>query len=106
MSDVITLSDDNFDREILGAGGALVDFGAAWCGPCRAVAPVVEKLAAEYRGRCRVGALDIEASPAIAERYEVRNIPTLLVFKNGQVVAQLVGAAPRAKIEEALRKAL
>jgi thioredoxin 1 len=105
--DVKELTDETFRSEILEATTlALVDFGAPRCPPCRVLEPTVAALAADYRGRCKIAKLDVDAHPAIAQRYDVRNIPTLLVFKQGQVVAQIVGAVPRARIEDAIRKAL
>jgi thioredoxin len=84
----------------------MMKFGAAWCGPCRTIAPVVEKLAADYAGRVTLDAVDIEERPEVAQRFGITNIPTLLVLKEGKVVAQLVGAVSRSRIEDALRKAL
>jgi thioredoxin 1 len=104
-ADVIELSDDNFETEILKSSKpALVDFWAVWCGPCRQVAPSVEALATEYKGRLVVGKLDIDAHQIVPQRYGIRSIPTLLVFKGGQVVGQIVGAVPRAKIEDEIKK--
>lgn len=97
----------NFDEQVIGsAEPVLIDFTAAWCAPCRAIAPSVDAVAEAYVGRLRVGKLDVDASPEIAERYGVRSMPTLLVIKGGQVVGQLVGAVPKRKIEELVEKAL
>ncbi len=91
-ADVMTFTDDNFQAEVLGAGTVvLVDFWAAWCGPCRAVAPVVDELALEYKGKLKVGKLDVDAHPNVPAKFGVMSIPTLIVFKNGQVAEQLVG---------------
>ena len=85
---------------------AVVDFYADWCGPCRTVSQVIEKLAGEYDGRAKFAKLDVDASPSIAEKFGVASIPTLIIFKNGRAVDRIVGAAPaeyyRGRIEEVL----
>jgi thioredoxin 1 len=104
---LVEVTDGNFDSEVLKSQvPVLIDFWAAWCGPCRAIAPVVEQLAGEYAGKLKVAKCDIDANPRVPTSYEVRSIPTLLVFKGGKVVGQMVGAAPKAKIEELVKKAL
>src|ERR1051325_11613002 len=104
---MVEVTDANFQSEILNSSvPALVDFWAVWCAPCRAIAPHVEALAKEYTGKIRVGKCDIVSNPAIPTQYEIRSIPTLLTFKGGQVVGQVVGAVPRAKLEELVKKAL
>jgi thioredoxin 1 len=104
---VFEATDENFQKEILDSPlPALVDFWAAWCAPCRTIAPHVEALATEYDGKLRVGKFDIDANPNIPSQFDIRSIPTLIVFKGGKVVGQVVGAVPRAKIEEMIKKAL
>ncbi len=104
---VIEFTDGNFDQEVVQSGGAvLVDFWAPWCVPCRAIAPHVESLAGEYAGRAKVGKLNVDEAPNVAMRFRVRSIPTILVFKQGEVVAQHVGAVGKDALEAALQKAL
>jgi thioredoxin 1 len=105
--DLVELTDGNFEQEVLKSQvPALVDFWAVWCGPCRAIAPVVEALAKEYKGRLKVGKMNVDEQQGVPQKYEIRSIPTLLVFKGGSVIAQIVGNVPRAKIEDAIKKAL
>lgn len=104
---VVELSNENFEAEVAQyQGTVLVDFWAPWCGPCRMVGPVVEELAKEYKGKAKVGKLNTDDAPDIASRFGIRSIPTLLFFKNGAVVQQLVGAYPKGKISEKLESAL
>lgn len=104
---VVEVTDSNFENEIVKSQlPVLVDFWAVWCAPCRAIAPHVDALANDYAGKIRVGKCDIDANPMIPTQFEIRSIPTLLMFKDGKVVGQLVGAVPRAKIEEMVKKAL
>jgi thioredoxin 1 len=102
-----TFDDDNFAVEVLQSEQpVLVDFWAEWCGPCKAIVPALEDLARSYEGRVAIGKLDTEENRRVAEAYGIRSIPTLLLFKGGQVVSQIVGAVPKAKIERALQAAL
>jgi thioredoxin 1 len=84
----------------------LIDMSADWCGPCKAVAPIVEKLADEYAGKVGFGTVDVDKSPRVPTQYQVRAIPTLLLFKDGEVVGQLTGAHPQARIVELIQKGL
>jgi thioredoxin len=99
------VTDGDFDQQILKSDiPALVDFWAAWCGPCRTVGPVVEELAGEYKGKIKVAKLDVDSNKEVASKYGVRGIPTLMLFKDGQVVDQIVGAVPKSRIKELLDK--
>lgn len=96
MSEVMEFTDGNFEDQVLkSAVPVLVDFWAVWCGPCRMMAPVVDQLASDYAGKVKVGKLNVDDNPDIAARYGVRGIPTLILFANGKVKAQTVGAQPR-----------
>src|SRR5215831_10575563 len=96
---VIEVTDDTFEREIVKSDKpALVDFWAAWCAPCRAIAPLVQQLAESYNGKVKFAKLDIDCNQRTATQFDVRSIPTLLLFKDGRVAGQIVGAVPRAKI--------
>ncbi len=100
MSDnLVILSDGNFDTEIKKADAPiLVDFWATWCGPCRVVAPILEQIAVDLKGKVRIGKLDVDQNPAIATQFGIPSIPTLVLFKNGRVVDQMIGAQSREAI--------
>ena len=94
-------------QTLLDAGkSAVVDFWAAWCGPCRMVGPIIDELAAEYEGRVTIGKCDVDENNDIAMQYGVRNIPTILFFRNGELIDRHVGAAPRPVLEEKVKKLL
>ena len=100
---VQNFNDSNFDQEVLHSDvPVMVDFYADWCGPCRMVSPIVEELAGQYTGKVKVGKLNVDESSAVARKYNVMSIPTLLFVKNGQVVDQIVGALPKDKIQQHL----
>ena len=102
-----TFTDANFDTEVPSSElPVLVDFSAAWCAPCHVIAAVIEEIADDYAGRLRVGTLDVDANGRIATRYQIRSLPTLLVFRNGNVVAQVIGAVPRRKLDALLVQVL
>jgi thioredoxin 1 len=104
-SHTVELTEGNFESEVEKSSiPVLVDFWAAWCGPCRALAPTVDEIAKDYDGKVKVGKLDVDANSALSARFSIRGIPTLLLFKDGQVKEQLVGAVPKATIESALSK--
>jgi thioredoxin 1 len=103
----VELTEVNFEQEVLKAETpVLVDFWAVWCGPCKMIAPVVDELAAEYEGKLKIGKVDVDNNQQIAMQYGIRSIPTLLVFKGGKVVEQIVGAAPKKLLVEKLSKHL
>ena len=100
---IVELSDDNFDEEVLQAElPVLIDFWAEWCGPCKMVGPLVESIAVDYEGKAKVMKLDVDANPEVAGRYGIRSIPTLMVFKGGELVETAVGARPKPAIEKLL----
>ena len=99
------MTDKEFDAQVLKAGRpTLVDFWAEWCAPCRALTPVVEEIAKTYQGKIQVGKMNIDEHPEVPSKYAVRAIPTLLLFKGGQVVDQIVGLVPKAKLDAMIAK--
>jgi len=103
MSDENTFTEVNFDTEVLkSAVPVLVDFWAEWCGPCRMLAPIIDELAGEFIGKVKVGKVNVDHNPAIAERYGIRGIPTLIIFKNGAIVEQIVGVQSKEALKAKL----
>jgi thioredoxin 1 len=105
--DVFHTSDAEFAKQVLESEQpVLVDFWATWCGPCKAIAPTLDALATQYKGKVRVAKLNIDEQQKTAQAYGIRSIPTLLLFKGGKVIEQVVGAVPKAHLEETFKKAL
>lgn len=107
MGNVLEISDQTFDQEVINsATPVLIDFWAPWCGPCKAIAPVVEEVAGTYSGRLKVVKMNVDDNPQTPSRYGVRGIPNLILFKRGQVAEQIVGAVPKAHLVRAIDNAL
>ena len=106
-NDVVTLQDSTFEAEVLKSDvPVLVDFWAVWCGPCKAIAPAVEELAHEYKGKLKVGKLDVDHQQGVAQKFGIRSIPTLLLFKGGRVVDTIIGSVPKSKLVDAVKKVM
>ncbi|MBM4288103.1 MAG: thioredoxin [Deltaproteobacteria bacterium] len=107
MAELLQVTDGDFEQEILKSDiPALVDFWAAWCGPCRAIAPVVQELANDYVGKVKVAKMNVDENSKTPVKYGIRAIPTLILFKNGNVVDQITGAVSKTQIENAIKKML
>ncbi|HOO09147.1 MAG TPA: thioredoxin [Cyclobacteriaceae bacterium] len=102
MGKTLELNDSNFDEAIKGDKPVLVDFWAEWCGPCKMIGPVVEELAGEYDGKAVVAKVNVDENPGVAGRFGIRSIPTLLVFKGGEIVDKQVGAVPKSVLAQKL----
>lgn len=101
----IKLDEKNFDSEVLTSNlPVVVDFWAVWCGPCKVLGPIVEELAKEYEGRLKVGKVNVDENNALAAKYGVMSIPTLKFFKNGRLVGEMIGAAPKVAVEAEIKK--
>jgi thioredoxin 1 len=104
---ILNLTQDNFAKEVLQSSSpVLVDFWAEWCGPCKMIGPVLDELAGEYDGKVKIGKVDVDSQQSLAAQYSIRSIPTLLVFKNGQIVDQKVGAKSKRDLKESLDRVM
>lgn len=104
---LVTITDDNFEEEVLKSDKpVLIDFWATWCGPCRMIAPIVEEMSAEYDGKAKIGKLDVDSNQQTSIKYGVRSIPTLLLFKDGELKETIIGAVPKTHLVGKLESVL
>jgi thioredoxin 1 len=107
MADLLHVTDENFDKEIINSDlPAMVDFWAEWCGPCKMIGPIVEELAKDYAGKIKLCKMDVDQNRQTPVRFGIRNIPTLILFKGGEVVQTIVGAQSKSYLDEQLKKLL
>ncbi|HKJ44505.1 MAG TPA: thioredoxin [Balneolales bacterium] len=107
MAKPIAVTDSNFDNEVLKSDTpVLVDFWAEWCGPCRMIGPIVDQMAQEYDGKAKFAKLDVDNNPEVSIKYGIRSIPALLIFKDGEVVDQVIGAVPKSHLKKQLEAQL
>lgn len=103
MGRAAEFTDNGFDQDVLGSSApVLVDFWATWCGPCRQIAPLIDELAGQYEGSVKIGKVNVDENPDVAQRYGINAIPTLLLFKDGEIVERFQGVPPRSRLEAAL----
>lgn len=106
-SSLVHVNDKNFSSEVINSDlPVLVEFWATWCGPCRSISPIIEALAKEFSGRVKVTKLNVDESPATPSQYGVRGIPTLILFKSGKILDQIIGSVPKARLKALIEKAL
>ncbi|GJM17159.1 MAG: thioredoxin [Thermodesulfobacteriota bacterium] len=104
---IIEVSDSNFESEVVKSEvPVLVDFWAPWCGPCRAIAPIVEEISSSYEGKIKVGKMNVDENQATTMKFGIRSIPTIIMFKDGEAVDQIIGAVPKGEIERVVEKSL
>ena len=102
---IVELNDSSFDTEVINSDKpVLVDFWAPWCGPCKALAPVIDEISTDFADKVKVGKVNVDDNPEISMKFGIRSIPTLIVFKDGEVLEQIIGAVPKSEIEKALEK--
>jgi len=104
---IIEVSDSNFESEVVKSDvPVLVDFWAPWCGPCKAIAPIVEEISSSYEGKIKVGKMNVDENQATTMKFGIRSIPTIIMFKDGEAVDQIIGAVPKGEIERVVEKSL
>ncbi len=107
MAELINVSDQNFESEVLKSDvPVLVDFWAEWCNPCKMIAPIVEKIAREFEGKVKVAKVDVDSNPDIASKFGIRSIPTVMIFKEGGLVEQVVGVVPEPQLKKLVEKVI
>ncbi len=104
---ILEVSDSNFESEVVNSDvPVLIDFWAPWCGPCRAIAPIVEEISSTYEGKIKVGKMNVDENQATTMKFGIRSIPTLIMFKDGEAIDQIIGAVPKGEIERVVEKSL